>query len=249
MALRRARQPSVDAAGPSKSASAPSACRPTPAEECEALDVICMMRSMEQPLLGARAPAKANVVACAIALLRGERFDDDRQALRLFGAHPETKVRELWVDGKLASFIAAGGALPSKGGRGKGAGAGEGGKGGRGASVQRSYKLPFDELRRRLEEGLTAAPGEPQAAWNRRVYCERVTLGVPVGEYLEFLHGKPLPGSVGAVPAFLLDRDEHILGRYPSAPSYVDAEVLRAKFPSGGGWVEERLRELARVEH
>ena len=102
MALRRARQPSVDAAGPSKSASAPSACRPTPAEECEALDVICMMRSMEQPLLGARAPAKANVVACAIALLRGERFDDDRQALRLFGAHPETKVRELWVDGKLA---------------------------------------------------------------------------------------------------------------------------------------------------
>ena len=73
-------------------------------------------------------------------------------------------------------------------------------------------------------------------------------MGVPVGGYLEFLLGKPLPGSTGAVPAFLLDRDERLVGRDPSAPSCFDAGPLRAKFRSSG-WLDSKLRELARVEH
>ena len=43
----------------------------------------------------------ASVVACAIALWRGEPFADDRAALRIFGAHPETKIREAWVSKKI----------------------------------------------------------------------------------------------------------------------------------------------------
>ena len=80
--------------------------RPTAAELHEALEVITRMKS--EGILARTASAKPNVVACAIALRRGERFSDDREALRRFGAHPETKVRELCVEGKLAAFAPAG---------------------------------------------------------------------------------------------------------------------------------------------
>ena len=86
-----------------------------PAELQEALDVIQQMKEMEPPLISRRGqPPKPNIVACALALQRGERFSDDREALRLFGAHPETKVREEWVDGKLAQFAPAGLATPGE---------------------------------------------------------------------------------------------------------------------------------------
>ena len=55
--------------------------RPTPAELQEALDVIKQTKEADPPLLAKRAPAKPNVVACAIALWRGEQFADDRAAL------------------------------------------------------------------------------------------------------------------------------------------------------------------------
>ena len=97
------------AGGSSACAGASTSDRPTPAELQEALNVIKQMKQMEPPLISRRGqPPKPNIVACALALQRGERFSDDREALRLFGAHPETKVREEWVNGKLAQFAPAG---------------------------------------------------------------------------------------------------------------------------------------------
>ena len=83
IAARRSREPPADTPSASERAGAPpsAANRPTPSEEQEALDLISAMRSMEPPLLAARAPAKPNVVACAIALHRRERFADDTEAL------------------------------------------------------------------------------------------------------------------------------------------------------------------------
>ena len=106
---RRAAQVASDAGTSCEPDRATTGSRPTPAEWQEAMDVIQQMRLMVPPLVVRRGqPPKPNVVACALALQRGERFNDDREALRLFGAHPETKVREEWVDGKLAEFAPAG---------------------------------------------------------------------------------------------------------------------------------------------
>lgn len=79
--------------------------RPTPAELQEAIGMIKQMKQGDPALLAKTAPAKPNVVACAIALTRGEKFADDREALRLFNAHPETRVREVWIN-KLDEFMA-----------------------------------------------------------------------------------------------------------------------------------------------
>ena len=71
-----------DAAGPSARAGASTSDRPTPAELQEALDVIQQMKKMEPPLISRRGqPPKPNIVACALALQRGERFSDDRDWL------------------------------------------------------------------------------------------------------------------------------------------------------------------------
>ena len=93
---RRAVEVAPDARSSSERASGSTACRPTPAEEQEALDVIRVMKTRVPPILAKRAPAKPNVVACAIAMSRGERFESDAQALDIFGVAPRTDVRELW---------------------------------------------------------------------------------------------------------------------------------------------------------
>ena len=84
------------------STASPSA-RPTPTELQEALDVIRSMQAPchDPPILARRAPAKPNVVACAVAMYRGETFESDAQALQLFGVKPRTDVRGTWVS-KLA---------------------------------------------------------------------------------------------------------------------------------------------------
>jgi len=83
--------------------------RPTAAELQEAHHVLQQMRQSMPPILPPKGqPPNPKVVACAIALQRGEKFKNDRQALRLFGAHPETKVRDVWVDGYLSQFAPAG---------------------------------------------------------------------------------------------------------------------------------------------
>ena len=106
--VRRAVQVASEAGTSRETDRASTTSRPTPAELQEAKHVIQQMKQMKPPLLAKRAPAQPNVVACALALQRGEHFADDRAALRLFGAHPETKVQELWVNGKLAQFAPAG---------------------------------------------------------------------------------------------------------------------------------------------
>ena len=103
---REVAQPAYEARC-SNSIGASAAERPTAAERCEALDVIQQMKAADPPLLAKRAPAKPEFVACAIALWRGEQFTDDRAALRLFKAHPETKIREKWIQ-KLDQFAPAG---------------------------------------------------------------------------------------------------------------------------------------------
>ena len=55
--------------------------RPTAAERAEALSVIRQMKEAEPPILSRRgAPPKPNVVACGIALYRGEVFESDADA-------------------------------------------------------------------------------------------------------------------------------------------------------------------------
>ena len=66
--------------------------------------MIRVMKTRVPPILAKRAPAKPNVVACAIAMSRGERFESDAQALDIFGVAPRTDVRELW-EAKLAELI------------------------------------------------------------------------------------------------------------------------------------------------
>lgn len=53
-----------------------------------------MMKDRDPPIVPRRGqPPKPNVVACAIALYRGEVFESDAEALRLFGVPRTTDVR------------------------------------------------------------------------------------------------------------------------------------------------------------
>ena len=60
-------------------------------ERDEALDIIGKMKAAAAGRPGA--PPKPNVVACAIALARGEPFDSDAEALRQFNL-----ARRTWVE-------------------------------------------------------------------------------------------------------------------------------------------------------
>ena len=105
--VRRAAEVACESTSSNQRTGSSTSGRPTSSELQEALTVIKQMKEADPPLLARRAPAKPNVVACAIALWRGEQFADDRAALRIFGAHPETKIREAWVS-KLNEFAPAG---------------------------------------------------------------------------------------------------------------------------------------------
>jgi hypothetical protein len=59
------------------------------------------------------------------------------------------------------------------------------------------FCLPFAELKRRVEEGLLTRPGDDQAAYDLRVYRDRVARGVSVGEYLNGFYG---PGGPDEPP-------------------------------------------------
>ena len=77
--------------------------------------MIRMMKERVPPIVPRRGqPPKANVVACAIAMYRGERFESDSTALELFGVAPRTDVRAVWVDGKLAEFAPGGLGIPGE---------------------------------------------------------------------------------------------------------------------------------------
>ena len=139
------------------------------------------------------------------------------------------------MEGKLARFLAAGQALPlASRARGKATVYGKGGvgKGGRGsqqvASPKQVSELPFNERRRRLDvEGLKPEPGEPQEAWDRRVYRERAGSGETIGDYLEFMYGKPPP-----LPASLLDRPSAWLEDESAASSATVEREMVPRVPS-----------------
>ena len=103
--VRQHAEAASDAGSSSELGRAPTSERPTPSELQEALDVIRMMK--DHGLIGQHAPAKPNIVACAIAMSRGERFETDAKALQVFGIKPRTEVRTLWL-GKLAEFAPGG---------------------------------------------------------------------------------------------------------------------------------------------
>lgn len=100
----------MDAGSSGAHAAGPTRDRPTPAEEQEALSVIDEMRRTDPPLVARMGqPPKPNVVACAIAMSRKEQFEGgDVEAKQLFRVGPNTDVRGVWVEGKLAIFAPAG---------------------------------------------------------------------------------------------------------------------------------------------
>jgi hypothetical protein len=110
---KRARQAAdirSDAGSTSEHAGASTSHRPT-----AALEVIQMMKERVPPIVPRRGqPPKLNIVACAIAMSRGERFESDAHALQLFGVAPRTEVRKLWVEGKLAELAPAGLGVPGE---------------------------------------------------------------------------------------------------------------------------------------
>ena len=99
---RRGPQTPADVAGSSDQPGGSTGCRPTAAELAEALAVIRQMKAATPPiLLGRGQPPKPNVVACAIAMQRGELFESEAAALQRFGVlqlAPKTPVRQEWVD-------------------------------------------------------------------------------------------------------------------------------------------------------
>ena len=113
---RRAAQVTPDATSSTDHVASSTTHRPTPAELQEALEVISMLKGpwREPPILAKRAPAKPNVVACAIAISRGEHFESEAKALELFGVAPDTKVRAVWVEGHLAELAPAGLGTPGE---------------------------------------------------------------------------------------------------------------------------------------
>ena len=76
--------------------------------------MIRMMKARNPPILATRASAQPKVVACAIAMSRGERFESEARALQIFGVAPDTKVRKLWVNGHLKDFAPAGLGVPGE---------------------------------------------------------------------------------------------------------------------------------------
>jgi len=108
----------MDAGSSSAHAAGTTRDRPTPAEEQEALSVIDQMKKTDPPLLSRIGqPPKPNVVACAIAMSRREQFKGgDAEAKKLFRVGPNTDVRGVWVEGKLATFAPAGFAPVGHGG-------------------------------------------------------------------------------------------------------------------------------------
>ena len=59
--------------------------------------MIRQMKKATPPILPRRGqPPRPNVVACAIALSRGERFDGGERTAKLrFGVHPDTELQDL----------------------------------------------------------------------------------------------------------------------------------------------------------
>ena len=89
---RRASQVTHDAGSSNEQSGASTSDRPTAAELQEALEVIQMMKERVPPIVPRRGqPPKPQVVACAIAMSRGERFESDTQALQLLGVASDTK--------------------------------------------------------------------------------------------------------------------------------------------------------------
>ena len=118
----RATRVGPDTGGPSEAERGTTAPRPSPAEEAEAKSIIHQMERTDPPLVTLQAGIpKPCLVACAIAMYRGEKFKSDREAQEQFGVPKTTKVRRdwvdggsfggEWVDGKLRRFLQRGGAI------------------------------------------------------------------------------------------------------------------------------------------
>ena len=91
---RRAGKATSDVGNTSEHDRGVSGGRPTAVELQEALGVIRQMKEAVPPILSRRGqPPKPNVVACAIAMRRGEKFESDSEAQRLFGVPTTTMVR------------------------------------------------------------------------------------------------------------------------------------------------------------
>ena len=98
------------------------------------------------------------------------------------------------------------------------------------------FSLPFNELERRVAEGLLSQPGDDQAAYDLRVYRDRVSRGVPLGEYLLGFYG---PGG----PAGGIDESSGRVGCVLRCPGrrfcpHGFVETSDWKHHEGGSYVE-----------
>ena len=83
--------------------------RPTAVERAAADKRIEEMKNapVQPPILSDRGrPPSTNIVACAMALQRGEPFDSDAEGFRQFGVPEKYDMRGVWVNGKLARLAA-----------------------------------------------------------------------------------------------------------------------------------------------
>jgi hypothetical protein len=105
---KRVRRPSqlTSDARSSKEPARASSSRPTPAEKAEAQETIAEMKAaaVSPPILATRGrKAEPHIVACALAMQRGEKF---AEIAADFGIRTDQSPQGVWVDSKLAQLRA-----------------------------------------------------------------------------------------------------------------------------------------------
>lgn len=104
---KRARSTAVVEADTSATGDAPP--RPTADEEAAARRVLqlCKEVKLQPPLVAPTSRPDVKVVACALALYFGEKFESGNRAKAAFGVGRSTDVDALWVKGKLPRLFEA----------------------------------------------------------------------------------------------------------------------------------------------
>ena len=81
--------------------------RPTDDEERAARRIldICKEVKLKPPLVAPSTRPDTRVIACALAIYFGEKFDSEAKAKEAFGVGPSTSVRQRWVEDKLVRLF------------------------------------------------------------------------------------------------------------------------------------------------
>ena len=107
---------------------------------------------------------------------------------------------------------------------------------------QRTWTMPYGEVKQRVEDGLSSLPGESLASWDARVRADREARGVALGDYFDNPAAYTWCG-IERTCTCMYDGS----GMESDAPGqtcdHYDATVLEPRAddwrPSGGDWVPE----------